>query len=239
MTDAPQGTPENEEPDEDNGSDQAEPHTDSDEFKDRMQSGGGMSLSRFEEISDAEQRGEPLELSDEECEEYEATKAKFAEVMASFRRNMAEPFQTINKQLGEIVKASFQPPKIKLPPSYSPPKLHLKNVIDPDRLLGKPYIPELPTYTTPAPLISEEQLDALAEASQEREERQDQIRDNTLNTAVAMKKMLDAMETEAERIKDHARTEKRRWWAIAIITALTLIAAAIPAIPLIVAWWPW
>lgn len=78
----------------------------------------------------------------------------------------------------------------------------------------------------------------MAEATQERDKRQDEIRGNTFETAVAMKGMLDAMAAEAERVKAQSKTDNWRCWVIAAITVLTLLTAAIPAIPLIVSPFP-
>ena len=196
----------------------------------------GMTLDRMEEIEDAEQRGEPLELSDEERADYEEAKARLSEVMDSFRRNMSEPFQAINQRIRDIALGAFQPPKftvptVKLPP-YAIPRTSVEDLIDMSQLVVRPSEPVFLPYSAPEPAASSEDLEQIAAAAQERHQHQEQIRDNTFNTAAVMKQMLDQMERESKRLKNESEAEAKRWWWVFWVAAVTMVLAGIAAIPI-------
>lgn len=228
MTDTPRDTPENHETDENIGSDKPYHRAHSGDFKARMQSGGGMSLSRLEEIQDAEDRGEPLDLSNEERAEYEATRARIAQTMASFQRTMMEPYQAINARLQEIVRGAIRPIKFDMSPTRLPdgliPRHHdLAN-------LSALHVPELPG---PTPIVTDDDLEAMADASRERDEVQTSIRKHTFETAAAMKAMLDEMERESKK-------GTTRWWWVFAVSVLTMLLAGVAALPIIgpfFGWW--
>lgn len=202
-------------------------------IEDIMTTGRGMMMSRMREIEEADTRGEPLDITPEERLEYEEGKAELAEVMQSFRRRMVEPFEAINKQLMGIAVGAVRLPKMNLPqmksPGFVPPKVSAVDSLDD---FQKPRLPEVLSYTPPEPLIGQEELASIAEASRERDELQEQIQGNTFRTAVAMKKMLDEMENEADRVKKQSKEDTKRWWWVFVVAFLTLIFAAIAAIPI-------
>lgn len=194
---------------------------------------GGITLDRMEEIEDAIERGQPLELSAEEQAQYDEAKARFSALFASLNRKMIEPFEPINRRIKDIIEATSPGHAFKV----SATDLQ-KNLEDwtPSDLTPTRFAP---TLNASQSLVSDEDLEAITEGVRERDERQEQIRDNTFNTAVAMKEMLDQMEAETTRLKGEAKTANRRWWVLAIVAGLTLLAAAIPATPMVIDWWPW
>lgn len=202
-------------------------------IEDIMTTDRGMMMSRIREIEEADSRGEPLDITPEERLEYEEGKAELAEVMQSFRRRMAEPFEAINKQLMGIAAGAIRMPKMNLPkiktPGFLPPEVSTADSWD---VLQEPRLPEGLSYTPPEPLIGQEELASIGEATRERDELQEQIQSNTFRTAVAMKKMLDEMENEADRVEKQSKEDTKRWWWVFGVACLTLIFAGIAAIPL-------
>jgi hypothetical protein len=202
-------------------------------IEDILTTGRGMMMSRMREIEEADSRGEPLDITPEERLEYEEGQAELAEVMQSFRRRMVEPFEAINKQLMGIAVGAIRLPKMNLPkiktPGFLPPEVSAADSWD---VFQKPRLPEVLSYTPPEPLIGQEELASIAEATRERDELQEQIQGNTFRTAVAMKKMLDEMENEADRVKKQSQEDAKRWWWVFVVASLTLIFAGIAAIPI-------
>lgn len=225
MSTEPDETPNQKDPDE----------TEADlNIEDIMTTDRGMVMSRMREIEEADNSGEPLDITPEERLEYEAGKAEIAEVMQSFRRQMVEPFEAINKQLMGIAVGAIRLPKMNLPEmktlGYVPPEF---NAADSSDVFQKHRLPEVPGYPPLEPLIGQEELASIAEASRERGELQEQIKGNTFRTAVAMKKMLDEMENEADRVKKQSKEDTKRWWWVFVVASLTLIFAGIAAIPIL------
>ena len=198
-----------------------QPHS---SIKDFPGGDGGMSLSRFEEIQDAEARGEPLDLSDEERAEYETLKTRMAEVMDSFRRTMLEPYQGINARLQEIVRGAIRPIKFDMPQVKLPGGLIRQHD---SSGLSTLRIPEPPA---PTPIVTDDDLEAMAEASRERDEVQTSIRKHTFETAAAMKAMLDEMERES-------KEGSKRWWWVFAVALLSMLLAGFAAGPVFVEIW--
>jgi hypothetical protein len=107
-----------------------------------------------------------------------------------------------------------------------------RDVTDSWEVFHKPRLPEVRSYTPPKPLMSHEYLASIAEATRGRDELQEQIQGNTFRTAVAMKKMLDEMANEADRVKKQSKEDAKRWWWVFVVAFLTLIFAGMAAIPI-------
>lgn len=216
---------------------QEEPELDQQDLEDIMTSESGMTLRRMREIEEADKAGDPVEISPEEREQYEAAKTELTQALEPFRKKMMEPYEGISKQLRDIAMRSFQIPKPDIPkmksPLFDPPTLRTHDQIRADALIQKSFVPQMPRHKSPEPAISQEQLDSIAEVAHERDERQGKIQDNTFETALAMQKMLDEMESESKK-------GATRWWWVFAVAVVTMLLAGVAALPIIgpfLGWW--
>ncbi|WP_458116952.1 hypothetical protein [Arthrobacter sp. D2-10] len=220
----------NSSPDDSDGIDSSEFHARIEDFQDDGE--GGMTLERFEEIAEAEDRGIDFELSAEERVEYEAAKVKMAETMALLRASVSKPFQDLNKRVNGLIREAIRMPKLQSPVKIDGPG----SSTTPTQVVPPPTGNDLARQHYSAPIPGEDVIAKVRSAAKQRQAREEESAQAAVETALTLKKMLLAMD-------ESSKTENRHFWLAATLAFLAAIGGIIAAVPVVVAfgqqagWW--
>ena len=173
---------------------------------DFLMTASGMTMGRLIEIQEADDRGEPLDLSAGERAKYEESQTEISRITGRLKVTLNETLEPINMKIKEVIRGAS--PAVRFPPE------------------GVASAPLASKFAQP---VSPAFLQEMADAVEARSNQADANARNLGTIAEALQDALEAMEGQ-----EKVNTRRFRW-TIAI-AGLTFIAAAVAAGPPLIDW---